>query len=123
MPFDGPIVPFGAMVEYHPISAKEQKYCQVSFSFMHYTRKESGTETLRSQTFEELEEMDASELHARRLNAKEVLTPQRSGIFIFPVAGGTVNNLWVRTASENINLNPGASGTRRTTRNSSRKVR
>ena len=25
---------------------------------------------------EELEEMDASELHARRLSAKEVLTPQ-----------------------------------------------
>ena len=38
----------------------------------------------------ELEEMDASELHARRLNAKEVLTPQRSGNFIFPVADGTV---------------------------------
>ena len=32
---------------------------------------------------EELEEMDASELHARRLNAKEVLTPLRSGNFIF----------------------------------------
>ena len=39
---------------------------------------------------EELEEKDASELHARRLNAKEVLTPQRSGNFIFPVADGTV---------------------------------
>ena len=39
---------------------------------------------------EELEEMDASELHARRLNAKEVLTPQTSGNFIFPVADGTV---------------------------------
>ena len=39
---------------------------------------------------EELEEMDASELHARRLNAKEVLTPQWSGNFIFPVADGTV---------------------------------
>ena len=39
---------------------------------------------------EELEEMDASELHARRLNAKEVKTPQRSGIFIFPIADGTV---------------------------------
>ena len=38
----------------------------------------------------ELQEMDASELHARRLNAKEVLTPQRSGNFIFPVADGTV---------------------------------
>ena len=39
---------------------------------------------------EELEEMDASELRARRLNAKEVLTPLRSGNFIFPVADGTV---------------------------------
>ena len=39
---------------------------------------------------EELKEMDASELHARRLNAKEVLTPQRSVNFIFPVADGTV---------------------------------
>ena len=39
---------------------------------------------------EELEEIDASELHARRLNAKDVLTPQRSGNFIFPVADGTV---------------------------------
>ena len=39
---------------------------------------------------EELEKMDASELHARRLNEKEVLTPQRSGNFTFPVADGTV---------------------------------
>ena len=39
---------------------------------------------------EELEEMDASELHARSLNAKEVLPPQRSGNFIFLVADGTV---------------------------------
>ena len=39
---------------------------------------------------EELEEVDASELHARRLNAKEVLTPQRSGNFISLVADRTV---------------------------------
>ena len=39
---------------------------------------------------EELEETDASELHARRRNANEVLTQQRSGNFIFPVADGTV---------------------------------
>ena len=37
-----------------------------------------------------VEQMDASELHARKLNAEEVLTPQRSGNFIFPVADGTV---------------------------------
>ena len=39
---------------------------------------------------EEVEEMDASELHARRLNAKEVLMPMR-GYNFFPVADGTVN--------------------------------
>ena len=66
---------------------------------------------------EELEEMDASELHARRLNAKEVLTSQRSGNFIFPVADGS-QNLWGRKWSVNIHLNPGSSGTRRRTRNS-----
>ena len=39
---------------------------------------------------EEMEEMDASEPNARRLNAKEVLPPLRSGNFIFPFADGTV---------------------------------
>ena len=39
---------------------------------------------------EELEQMDASELHARKLNAKEVLTPMEDDNFIFPVADGTV---------------------------------
>ena len=39
---------------------------------------------------EKLEEMDASELHARRLNAKEVLTPMSGENFIFPIADGTV---------------------------------
>ena len=39
---------------------------------------------------EELEEMDASEIHARRLNAKEVLTLIKGENFIFPVADGTV---------------------------------
>ena len=39
---------------------------------------------------EEVEEMDASERHASRLNAKEVLTPMKSDNFIFPVADGTV---------------------------------
>ena len=35
---------------------------------------------------EELEEKDASELHARRLNTKEVLTPMRGEKLIFPEA-------------------------------------
>ena len=39
---------------------------------------------------EELEEMDASELHARRHSAKEVLTPMNGENCILPVADGTV---------------------------------
>ena len=39
---------------------------------------------------EELEEVDASELDARRLNAKEVLRPKKGDKFMFPVADGTV---------------------------------
>ena len=34
--------------------------------------------------------MDASEIHARRLNVKEVLTPMKGDNFTFPVADGTV---------------------------------
>ena len=39
---------------------------------------------------EELEQIDASEIHARKINAKEVLTPMKGDSFIFPVADGTV---------------------------------
>ena len=52
---------------------------------------------------EELEETDVSELHARRLNAKEVLMP-KSDNFIFPVADGTVK-ISGRSTSENIHPN------------------
>ena len=39
---------------------------------------------------EELETLGASEIHARRLNAKEVLMPKKGDRFIFPIADGTV---------------------------------
>ena len=58
---------------------------------MHCPWEESGKETyLLIADIEELEQVGASELHARSLNAKVVLTPQRSGNFIFLVADGTV---------------------------------
>ena len=34
--------------------------------------------------------MDASEIHGKRPNAKEVLTPMKGEKFIFPIADGTV---------------------------------
>ena len=39
---------------------------------------------------EELEILGASEIHARRLNAKEIVTPKNGEHFIIPLADGTV---------------------------------
>ena len=41
---------------------------------------------------EELDKMDASEIHARRLNAKEVIFPKQ-GEYIFPIADGRIKTL------------------------------
>ena len=77
VPFNVPVIPFGAITLFLGKTnldciSLEQKSCQVYFSVMHRTRG------------------DASELHARRLNAKEVSAPMKGEKFIFPIADGTV---------------------------------
>ena len=39
---------------------------------------------------EELENLGAPEIHARRLNVKEVITPKSDDNFMFPVADGKI---------------------------------
>ena len=98
IPLNGAAIPFGAMVEYHPISAEDISRLHQFGSkvlpgvLLGYVLYAGGIwkGDIMVADIEELEEMDASELHARRLNAKEILTPKRSGNFIFPVADGTV---------------------------------
>ena len=41
------------------------------------------------EDIEELGNLGASEIHARRLNAKGIITPKRSELFTFLVADGT----------------------------------
>ena len=72
---------------------------------------------------EELEKMDAYEIHARRLNAKEVLTPKNGEQFIFPDRRWNSQTFWRRSGSKNIHLNPGQHRERRRTRKSSRRIR
>ena len=99
IPFNGPIIPFEAMVEYHPISVKDQsrlhqfgaKVLPGIFLGCAFCAGGIWKGDTMVADFEELEEMDASELHARRLEAKEVVTSMRGDNFIFPVADGTVN--------------------------------
>ena len=98
MPFNGPVIQFGATAEYHLISAKDISRIHqfgpqvLSGIFLGYVLYEEGIwkADIMVADIEEMEEMDASELHARRLNAKEVLTPMIGDNFIFPFADGTV---------------------------------
>ena len=98
IPFNVPVTPFGAIVEYHPISAKDQSRLHqfgakvLPSIFLGYAFNAGGIwkGDIMVADIEELEERDASDLQARRLNAKEVLTPMKGDNFILPVADGTV---------------------------------
>ena len=98
IPFNGPVIPFGEMVEYHLISAKDISRLHqfgpkvLPSIFLGYALHAGGIwkGDMMIADIEELEDTDASELHARRLNAKDVLTPMKGDNFIFPVADGTV---------------------------------
>ena len=76
-PFKGPIVPFGSMVEYHLLLPKTRKSYQECSSVRYHTRGGIWKGNILAADIGELEKMDASEIHARKLNAKEVLTPRK----------------------------------------------
>ena len=98
VPFNGPVIPFGAMVEYHPMSAKDLSRLHpygpkllpgIFLGYaLHAGRMWKGD--IMVADIVELEQMDASEIYAKRLNAKEVLTPMSGEKFIFQIANGTV---------------------------------
>ena len=96
-PFKGPIIPFGSLVEYHPITAKDQSRIHqfgkkvLPGLFLGYALYAGGIwkGDVLVADFEELETMDASEIYSKRLNAKEVIFPKQ-GEFIFPIADGRI---------------------------------
>ena len=94
----GPVIPFGTMVEYHPISPKDLSRMHqfgpkvlpgIFLGYALHAGSMSKGDILVADV-EELEQMDASEIYAKRLNAKEVLTPMSGKKFMFPIADGTV---------------------------------
>ena len=96
-PFEGPVIPFGSLVEYHPITAKDQSRIHqfgkkvLPGLFLGYALYAGGIwkGDVLIADLEELETMDASEINSKRLNAKEVIFP-KEGEFIFPIAGGRI---------------------------------
>ena len=94
-PFQGPITPLGSLVEYHPITAKDQSRIHqfgkkvlpgLCLGYALYAGGIWKGDVLIAD-LEELETMDASEIYSKRLNAKEVIFP-KLGEFIFPIADG-----------------------------------
>ena len=112
MLFNGPVIPFGPMVTlslrrtYRDYINLVQKSRQVYSSFMYCTRWESGKETLVAD-IEELEKMDASEIHAEKPNAKEVSTRVSGEKFKIPNRRWNSQTIWKRSGSENIHLDTG----------------
>ena len=78
MPFNRPVIPFGAKV-----------LPGIFLGYALYAGRIWKGDILVAD-IEEFEERDASEIHARTLNTKEVLTPMKGDSFIFPVSDGTV---------------------------------
>ena len=90
-PFKGPIIPFGSLVEYHPITAKDQSRIHqfgkkvLPGLFLGYALYAGGIwkgDGLIAD-LEELETMDASEIYSKRLNATEVIFPNPRRIYFF----------------------------------------
>ena len=97
-PFKGQIILFVSLVEYYPISAKDQSRIHqigkkvlpgLFLGYALYAERIWKGDTLVADN-EELETMDASEIYPKRLNAKEVIFPKENGKFIYPVADGRI---------------------------------
>ena len=86
------------MVEYHPITAKDQSRIHqfgkkvLPGLFLGSALYAGGIwkGDVLIADLEVLETMDASEIYSKRLNAKEVIFPKEKGEFIFPIADGRI---------------------------------
>ena len=76
-PIKEPIIPFGSLIEYHPISVTDLSRLKVLpvvlLAYVLYARRIWQGDIMFAD-IEELEKMDTSETHAKRLDAKKVIT-------------------------------------------------
>ena len=88
-PFSVPELSFGSMIECHPISAKDQSWLHqfgkkvlpgIFLWYVLYAGLGIWKGDIMVADIEELENMNASQIHPRRIDTQEVLTPQRVNI-------------------------------------------
>ena len=123
-PFKEPIIPFGSLVEYHPVTATDQSRIHqfgkkvlpgLFFGYALYAGGIWKGDVLVAD-LEELETMDAPEIYSKRLNAKEVIFHKEKGEFIFLIADGRIKLFWRRSGPENIHLGTTSISSRRKSR-------
>ena len=120
-PFKGRIIPFGSLVEYHPITAADQSRIHqfgknvLPGLFLGYALYAGGIwrRDVLDADLEELETMDASEIYSKRLNAKEVIFHKEKRRIYFSNRRWTNQTPWRRSRSENIHLDTAATKSRR----------
>ena len=97
-PFKGPIIPFGSLVEYYSISAKDQSRIHqfgkkvLPGIFLRYALYAGGIwkGDVLVADFEELETMDSSEIYAKKTQCERGDISPKNGKIIFPVANGRI---------------------------------
>ena len=99
-PLKGPIIPFGSLVEYYPVSVKDQSRIHqfgkevLPRLFLGYALYAGGIwkGDVLVADLEELETMDSSEIYSKRLNAKGDVSQRKRRIY-FPIADGRIKLL------------------------------
>ena len=100
-PFKGPIIPFGSLVEYYPITAKDQSRIHqfgkkvLPGLFLGYAlyAGEFGRVTYWLQTLRSWRRWTHRKSTQKDSIAKEVIFPKEKGEFIFPIADGRIKLL------------------------------
>ena len=114
-PFQGPIIPFGSLVEYHPLTAKDQSRIHqfgkkvlpgLFFGYALYAGRIWKRDILVAD-FEESETMDASEIHSKKAQLERGYISQRKRR-IFSNRRWTNQTPWRRSRPENIHLDTAA---------------
>ena len=125
------IIPFGSLVEYYPVTAKDQSRIHqfgnkvLPGLFLGYALYAGGIwkgDIMVADT-EELDTMDVSEIYSKRFNAKEVIFPKENGRIYFSNRRWTNQTSWRRSRPENIHLDTAATNSRRKSHRSSWRIR
>ena len=119
-PFEGPVIPFGSLVEYHPITAKDQSRIHqfgkkvLPGLFLGYALYAGGIwkGDVLIADLEELETMDASEIYSKKTQCKRGDISQRKRRIYFSNRRWTNQNPWGRSGPENIHLGTASTNSR-----------